>query len=273
MTNKASGDKASLHRKAAATDVRTIDHQVNAQFWASRAGSMDTNDPRVVTLDRASPASVAREATLYQQWMMRRLDGKPLDTVIDLGCGNGDWTIMLARHARRTIGVDLTAKLVETCRARAAKDAPGKLIELSTGDIARYPFQEPCDLVVAGSVLQYLSDDDVCALLGRAAAALRPRKGTLYLRVTVAKGAEWRAKCDDAYQAIYRSIGWYHRAMRDAGLAVSDSQVATDFIADEIAHRWLGPGALLLSWPMRLVRRTYRARRSTDVFACMAAPA
>ena len=85
--------------------MRTIDHQVNAQFWASRAGSMDTNDPRVVTLDRASPASVAREVTLYQQWMMRRLDGKPLDTVIDLGCGNGDWTIMLARHARRSTDV------------------------------------------------------------------------------------------------------------------------------------------------------------------------
>ncbi len=271
MTEKAPGGESHLHpRPAAATDVRTIDHDVNARFWARRAGATDNRDPRVVTLDRASAASVAREVALYQQWMLRRLGDRPLDTAIDLGCGNGDWTIMLARRARRTIGVDLTAELVETCRVRAAAEAPDALIELSAGDVARYPFAEPCDLIVAGSVLQYLSDDDVCALLGRAAAALRPRQGTLYLRVTVAKGAERRAKCDDAYQAIYRSVGWYHQAMRDVGFTVGDGQVATDFVGDELAHRWLGRAAPALGWPMRLVRRSYRARRSTDVYACLA---
>lgn len=274
MTDKAPTQESPLHSQAAqATDVRTIDKDVNAQFWARRAAKVDNNDPRVVTLDRSSAASVAREVQLYQQWMMRRLKGRPLDTVVDLGCGNGDWSIMLARHARRTIATDLTAELVETVRKRAAVEVPGKLVECSAQDMASYPFDEPVDLIVAGGVLQYISDDDCCALLGRAAAALRPRKGVFYLRATVAKGAERRAKCDDAYQAIYRSIDWYHQAMRDAGLTVTDGQLATDFVADELGKRWLGPAGPALGWPLRLVRRAYRGRRSTDVYACLAVAA
>jgi SAM-dependent methyltransferase len=249
-----------------------IDREVAHQFWKEQASAVDPRDPRTVTLDRECPWWVTREVALYQRWMMRHLDarGVRFDSVADLGCGNGDWTAVLSRRASRLLAVDFAEEFVELTRLRL-QSAPGE-VEVKRADLATFELDRPCDLVVAGAVVQYLGDDDVRALLGRIATSLAPRRGALYIRSTVARGAERRARRSSAFQGMYRSPDWYLTALADAGLVVDVWQLATDFVADEIGRWALGPAWPVLAWPLRLVRRTLHLRRPTDVFACVARP-
>lgn len=263
-------------RESPVSDERTIDLDRNQRFWQARATAMDRADPRSVTLDRDSAASVAREVQRYQRWMFRHLErrGASFDEVVDLGCGNGDWTVALAARARRLTAVDFTEPFLELVRQRLASLSHSAELELVRADLGSYSFQRPCDLVVAGAVLQYIGDAELAALLTRARSALSPRRGALYLRATVARWAERRAKQDNGYQAIYRSASWYLDELARAGFTVERSQVATDFVADELGRSLL-PGPLwpLAALPVRAFRRSYRFFYRTDVLACLCRPA
>lgn len=266
-------------RPSPISEERHVDAAQNHRFWQARATAMERADPRSVTLDRDSASRVAREVQRYQRWMFRHLEqrGASFDEIVDLGCGNGDWTVALAARARRLTAVDFTEPFLELVRQRLAElpaDRPRPAeLELTCADLGSYAFSRPCDLVVAGAVLQYLGDAELAGLLARIRAALLPRRGALYLRATVSRWAERRAKHGNGYQAIYRSAPWYLEQLARAGFTVAHHQVATDFVADEIGRALL-PGALwpLAALPVRALRRGYRFFYRTDVLACVCAP-
>jgi SAM-dependent methyltransferase len=249
----------------------TIDKTISQRFWQQRTGG--SADPRSVTLDRQSAASVAREVQLYQRWMLRALEaaGVVPRRVLDLGCGNGDWTVMLAARAERLVAVDFADGFVAHCRERlraAGLDAHATVLQHDAGT---YEPQGPLDLIVAGAVTQYLPDADVAALLPRLRAALAPG-GALYLRTTVATHAERFVKADDSFQAIYRSRAWYQRALAGAGFQLARESMATWFVADELAYRAFGEhaGSRALALPLKALRWTYRFPRQHDVYVCVA---
>lgn len=249
----------------------TIDKAVSQRFWEERTER--SADPRSVTLDRQSAASVAREVQLYQRWMLRELEvlGSTPRRVLDLGCGNGDWTVMLAGRAEAIVAVDFTAGFVEHTRERlrgAGLEARATVVQADAG---KYEPSGAFDLIVAGAVTQYLSDDDLAGLWPRLRAALAPG-GVLYLRTTVATHAERFAKTSDSFQAIYRSRAWYRRQLLDAGFAVGRESLATWFVADELAYRTFGEHVVsrALALPLKAIRWTYRFPRKHDVYVCVA---
>ncbi len=252
----------------------TIDKAVSRRFWQERTEG--SADPRSVTLDRQSAASVAREVRLYQRWMERALEaaGVTPRRVLDLGCGNGDWTVMLAERAERLVAVDLADGFVAHCRERlraAGLDGRATVVQHDAGS---YEPDGPFDLIVAGAVTQYLSDDDIAGLLPRIRAALAPG-GVLYLRTTVATHAERYATTTESFQGIYRSRAWYRRALADAGFELARESMATWFVADELAYRTFGEHAAsrVLALPLKAIRWTYRFPRKHDVYVCVAHPA
>jgi ubiquinone/menaquinone biosynthesis C-methylase UbiE len=87
--------------------------------------------------------------------------------VLDVGCGWGRLSLILARHARHVIGLDRDQALVADARARARAEGLAN-VELHEADVEReeYVRWEP-DLVTA-----HLCASD--AILDRAARALRP---------------------------------------------------------------------------------------------------
>lgn len=98
----------------------------------------------------------------------------PGDRVVDLGCGSGQLTLPLARQGAVVTGVDISPKMVELLRNRAASSN----LDTVTGLVASMEQAqfEPAslDLVVSNYALHHLQDRDKQDVLKRAAGWLRP---------------------------------------------------------------------------------------------------
>jgi trans-aconitate 2-methyltransferase len=78
-------------------------------------------------------------------------------TVVDLGCGPGNATAMLADWwpEARITGIDSSQAMIDT--ATAAHTVPGRL-EFELGDIRDWQPEEPVDVVLANAVLQWIPE-------------------------------------------------------------------------------------------------------------------
>ena len=87
--------------------------------------------------------------------------------VIDLGCGSGAFTALLARAGYDCVGLDISAKLVAVGRRKF----PG--LELLTGDIEHLPFADASlDGALLSGVVHHFPDPSRCA--AEVARVLRP---------------------------------------------------------------------------------------------------
>ncbi|MGA5104221.1 class I SAM-dependent methyltransferase [Streptomyces cellulosae] len=93
------------------------------------------------------------------------------DTVLDIGCGNGSVTRLAARRARRAVGIDLSAPMLE--RARATAEAAGiPHVTHVQGDAQVHAF-EPASFEVAVSRYGVMFFADPVAAFTNIAGALR----------------------------------------------------------------------------------------------------
>jgi SAM-dependent methyltransferase len=95
-------------------------------------------------------------------------------TVLDVGCGAGDVSLLAARMVGprgRVIGVDASAAAIALARRRA--QAMGfEHVELRTGDLATFDLDGPVDALIGRLVLIHLPDPS--AVLKRLAARVAP---------------------------------------------------------------------------------------------------
>ena len=122
--------------------------------------------------------------------------------VVDLGCGPGNSTKVLARrfeHAR-VIGIDSSAEMIE----RAKRDAEG--FEFQQGDAATWVGDGPCDVILANAVFQWVEKHEVVMphLVGQlrkggVLAVQMPRNfqsPTHQMLRELARSARWRDKLE-----------------------------------------------------------------------------
>ena len=81
-----------------------LDRAVCKEFWEQRA--LIANDPRSVTLDHQAAWTMRFEVSLYQGWLLRRIRTAHTPTVVDLACGNGDWTTVARAEAIGHMKID-----------------------------------------------------------------------------------------------------------------------------------------------------------------------
>lgn len=75
--------------------------------------------------------------------------------VVDLGCGPGELTAVLARRwpGAEVVGVDSSPEMID--RARALQDAPSNLV-FASGDVRDWTVEPGTDVVVSNAVLQWV---------------------------------------------------------------------------------------------------------------------
>ncbi|XVV00623.1 class I SAM-dependent methyltransferase [Actinosynnema sp. CA-248983] len=81
----------------------------------------------------------------------------PASSVVDLGCGTGSLSVLLAEAGHHVRGLDLSPRMVEAATAKA--DAAGVTADFTVGDAAAPPYPTAsADVVLARHVLWALPD-------------------------------------------------------------------------------------------------------------------
>jgi ubiquinone/menaquinone biosynthesis C-methylase UbiE len=123
---------------------------------------------------------------------------KPGARVIDLGCGSGTFTALLARAGYDCVGLDISAKLLEVGRHKHPQ------IEFVAGDIEHLPFPgESFDGALLSGVVHHFPDPSPCAK--ETFRLLRPRGRFLAFDPNRMNPFMWLYR--DRASPLYSSVG------------------------------------------------------------------
>jgi 2-polyprenyl-3-methyl-5-hydroxy-6-metoxy-1,4-benzoquinol methylase len=101
-------------------------------------------------------------------------------TALDLGCGSGFQTLLLAAHGLEVIGVDLSTTAIEEARRRAASHPAGRRVRFIAGDVSEVRgIGEPFDVLVDRGCYHLARRENLEAFLD--ALKRHSRSGTLLL--------------------------------------------------------------------------------------------
>jgi 2-polyprenyl-3-methyl-5-hydroxy-6-metoxy-1,4-benzoquinol methylase len=143
----------------------------------------------------------------------------PGDHVLDVGCGNGEYTQYIASRCRHVRAFDLSAQLVEQARARAVPN-----VEFRTGDVASLSEHRDTrfDAVFVMGVFVTIHGDRFASAVSELAALVRPR-GVLVTRDSVTMQGEIMRHVSDGYVAHYRSADTFVDTISAAGFELERS--------------------------------------------------
>lgn len=132
---------------------------------------------------------------------------RPLDTVLDVGCGEGRWQPVLhdLRPEAAYLGIDASEYAVERF-GEARNLRRGRF-----GELPYHVFDEPFDLVVCSDVLHYLSSEEILAGID----ALADRTGGVAVIDIFTEEDDPEGDRVDFHR---RPAAWYRRVLGDAGL-------------------------------------------------------
>ena len=86
------------------------------------------------------------------------LNVAPGTRVLDVGCGVGRWSRLLAARGALVTGIDLSATMVEQAKRRAAQGGLSERCRFMVQDTAALKTGERFDLVLGVTVLQHILD-------------------------------------------------------------------------------------------------------------------
>lgn len=199
-------------------------------------------------LRRLPPARRQRWALATEVLLELAADGRPR-TVLDAGCGDGLFTLDLARALPMWsfVGLDLAEEhIVSAERERRAQKVTNACF--ARVDLTRLAVRRPVDVVLALECLVEIPDDRaaLCALAG----ALRP-DGTLIAHLPVwdwspvlpGSPATWRHEARHGYDRDGLPVLLHEAGLKLRG--VTPSQRGTVTVAQELRDRWKGASPVL----------------------------
>lgn len=148
-----------------AADAR-VDASVHAHPDGPDVGPVTVTQMRIPQfgaqyLEQARRQLFARHPD-YLPYLLHHLDIHPGMTVLEVGCGSGVYTRLMASRLQgegRAVGVDVQPGLVEAATRHAQAEGWGQLIEYLVGDALALPFPDASfDLVFCNSLLWLLPD-------------------------------------------------------------------------------------------------------------------
>ncbi len=124
----------------------------------SAAPLADVENPYILSseVDRARLVAQTRLFRQYIEENAKRFIGENIKSVLDLGCGEGQLTLVFARlyPGARIVGIDRDEKAIEVAK-RAAKGMPN--VEFQVGDVQEHLPAGPFDLIYESLVLLHVA--------------------------------------------------------------------------------------------------------------------
>ncbi|HXZ98782.1 MAG TPA: methyltransferase domain-containing protein [Candidatus Binatia bacterium] len=172
---------------------------------------------------------VRLEKEMTRRVISEELGEGPVSSALEIGCGPGTWTPLLAERAATVVALDLSEKMLE--RAREAVRQPH--VTFAQGDAATYRPDRDFDLVMSIRVLEYVPEWR--AVIGRLRQLVAP--GGRAVVITKTPVSVWRGtgrerwfgphtlgrrltgrKLDPEFWQVYLPVRELRRAFAEAGL-------------------------------------------------------
>ena len=141
-------------------------------------------DPPDVWFDRSTRSPYAYATTEERLLSLLKLSGN--ETVLEVGCGPGTWTRVIARSAASLHAVDISPEMI----ARARRFAPGDNVSFEVSDFELFRSETSFDRVVSVRAIEYMSEGPEVA--ARLASFVAPG-GTITI-VTKTPFSVWRGR-------------------------------------------------------------------------------
>lgn len=110
--------------------------------------------------------------------LLRANRGERLGRVLSVGCGNGRFEVMVARHAEHVVGIDLSPEAVRIAQAMAREHEVGN-VEFFCGPAGDFAPDELFDSVLCIAFLHHVPESDVLPFLRTLHSRIAPG-GLLY---------------------------------------------------------------------------------------------
>lgn len=149
--------------------------------------------------------------------------------VLDVGCGAGAWTEVLAERFASIVAIDQSPAM---CAAASRRLAGRRGVTVRCADVRDGLLAGPFDLAFLGGMCMYLGDADALGLLSTLRERLAPG-GFVVLRESTARAGTRRA--EGRYQAIYRSVARYRELFSAAGYSTVSVRRNSAYTAIEVA--------------------------------------
>ena len=159
----------------------------------------------------------------YGEDVLKLLEIRPGDTIIDLGCGNGALTMRLEQAGAHAIGIDASEEMLSMAR----RDYPA--LDFRQADALNFTIEKPADALFSNAVFHWIDKEKQPLLLRQINRALKPH-GQLVCEFG-GKGCAARVhaslrKCfekrgmDYVFAFYFPSIGEYAGMLEQAGFKV-----------------------------------------------------
>jgi SAM-dependent methyltransferase len=148
-----------------------------ALYWEDRARRFATEGNGLAAVcSYGMPEFYNRTIDWSQRLALSRwLQVGPGTRVLDVGCGVGRWSRLLASRGARVTGVDLSPTMIAQSRKRAADAGLSSRCRFLVQDTAALDAGGPFDLILGVTVLQHILDHNALrAAVQRMAAHLAP---------------------------------------------------------------------------------------------------
>ena len=179
------------------------------------------------------PEFYNRAIQLEQRLALRPwLDVKPGTRVLDVGCGVGRWSRLLAAKGASVTGVDLSPTMITQARLRAAADGVADRCQFRVQDLSSLEVGGQFDLVLGVTVLQHILEPGLLrAAVRRMAAHLAPGGRMILLEAAPTGSVKrcdstvFRARQRDVYLELFRECDLELRALTGVDPAPSRTRL------------------------------------------------
>ena len=188
-------------------------------YWEERARRFATHgDGLAAVCSYGMPGFYNRSIHLCQRLaLLPWLRVRPGTRVLDVGCGVGRWSCLLAARGARVTGIDLSPTMIAAAERRAAARGIARQCRFLVQDLASLDAGEKFDVILSVTVLQHILEPQALrAALQRMVAHLADGGRLVLLEAAPSRVV---ASCDSRiFRARPRSR--YLQLFRDYGLRV-----------------------------------------------------